>query len=285
MMEIIAKILFCLIAAAFLGFIIGWIFASLFKNEKLEAKITALQDEIADEKEKANELRHACEAKNKELAQCEERYKESQRELLSLQMDRDEEREAALHQEQAGEYRLLQNENVTLKEELKTLEREKEELLTKITDLEKKISTAPNETLQKAIRENQLLTEELSELKKRLAHKSELLEKIEEELQKAQSEIQRLDARLNEAAAPQKITESETKKTPSELPSSKKSKKKEKNKKAKKAKLKLQSLPITPEDEEELCEGKEEPNIEFKMQDLSHIIQETFRKINNQKEE
>lgn len=278
-MEIIAKILFCLVAAAFLGFVIGWIFASLFKNEKLEAKLTALHDQIDNEKETINQLQNDFEAKSKELELCEERFKESQRELLSIQMDQEQSgtteellHKNALLQEQLGEQKMLEEENSMLKEELRTLEDEKEKLLQKLSELEKEDLSFTKESLERAVKENELLTDEISALKKELSAKTALLSEIEQELLKTKKEVEQLDKTLSS-----RLPELQT-----AVPKKRKSEKKKKKKKVQKSK----SAPILfPVKEEDLCkEDKSKESFGFKKSDLSQLIQETFQKVSSQKE-
>ncbi len=272
-MEIIAKILFCLIAAAFLGFVIGWIFASLFKNEKLEAKLTALHDQIDNEKETINQLQNDYEAKSRELELCEERFRESQRELLSLQMDQEQNEtleklkdKNALLQERLGEQTLLEQENTTLKEELRTLEAEKEKLLQKLSDLEKEDLSLTRESLERANRENELLSEEIASLKEELSSKTALLTEIEQELVKTKEEVERLDQTLS-----------------GRLPLT--SKKKKSQKKRKKRDKEKAISPLLPTKEEDLCkEDEPKRGYGFEKTDLTHLIRETFQKVSSPKE-
>jgi len=146
MMTIIAKIILCMIAAALLGFVIGWIFSSLLKNEKHEKQILAVKERFDEQQEQINLLETEKEAKDREIQILKKKYNTIQREMLSNEMDKtddsllqvkisDLEAENLLLLEQIKEQKICEDENEILKLELKDLESEKQSLIDKIDEL------------------------------------------------------------------------------------------------------------------------------------------------------
>jgi len=145
-MTIIAKIIFCMIAAALLGFVIGWIFSSLLKNEKHEKQIMAVKERFDEQTEQINLLETQMDAKDREIQILKKKYNTIQREMLSNEMDKsdstvleakisDLESENLLLLEQIKEQKICEDENEILKLELKDLENEKQNLIDRIDEL------------------------------------------------------------------------------------------------------------------------------------------------------
>lgn len=145
-MTIIAKIIFCLIAAAILGFIIGWIFSSLIKNEKHQSQILAVRERFDEQKAIINQLETEIDAKDREMSILKEKHTAMEKEMLSYDMDsgRDElsdakiadlEAENLLLLEQIKEQKICEDEKDHLQSELKQLENEKQNLINKIEEL------------------------------------------------------------------------------------------------------------------------------------------------------
>jgi len=146
MMTIIAKIIFCMIAAALLGFVIGWIFSSLLKNEKHEKQIMAVKERFDEQTEQINLLETQMDAKDREIQILKKKYNTIQREMLSNEMDKsdstvleakisDLESENLLLLEQIKEQKICEDENEILKLELNDLENEKQNLIDRIDEL------------------------------------------------------------------------------------------------------------------------------------------------------
>jgi len=157
MMTIIAKIILCMLAAALLGFIIGWIFSSFVRNEKHQAQVLAVKERFDEQKAQINQLDTELDAKDREISTLKEQYTLMQKEALSNQPDDDDdsyffkdkisdlEAENLLLLEQIKEQKICEDEKELLDTKLKTLEEEKEELLSKVEELnEFKISYKEN---------------------------------------------------------------------------------------------------------------------------------------------
>jgi DNA repair exonuclease SbcCD ATPase subunit len=135
-----------MIAAAALGFIIGWVFSSLLKNEKHEKQILAIKERFDEQTEQINLLETEMDAKDREIEILKKKYNTLQREMLSNEMDKtdeslfqakisDLEAENLLLLEQIKEQKICEDENEILKLELKDLESEKQTLIDKIDEL------------------------------------------------------------------------------------------------------------------------------------------------------
>ena len=142
----ITKFIFCLLAAGALGFILGWILSSLVKNEKLEEKYTNIKDEFDTKRAELNHAYSDLDTKEHELTLSNNNMQQVQRELLMKSMEIEEykkkgfvsqdfselELENNTLKEEISEYKYLENENDLLRNELKELGVEKEQLLEKI---------------------------------------------------------------------------------------------------------------------------------------------------------
>jgi len=146
MLWMITKFIFCLLAAGALGFILGWILSSLVKNEKLEEKYTNIKDEFDTKRAELNHAYSDLDTKEHELTLSNNNMQQVQRELLMKSMEIEEykkkgfasqdfselELENNTLKEEISEYKYLENENDLLRNELKELGVEKEQLLEKI---------------------------------------------------------------------------------------------------------------------------------------------------------
>ncbi len=146
MLWMITKFILCMLAAGVFGFIFGWIFSSLVRNEKQEQKYALLQDEFNNKKAQINQTFSDLEAKEKEIEHLHKLYQQSQKELMMKNLDLEEcekSMQSTPHNEQLllennslkeeiAEYRYLENENALLQEEIKGLEKEKEELISRL---------------------------------------------------------------------------------------------------------------------------------------------------------
>jgi chromosome segregation ATPase len=134
-----------MIAAAVLGFIIGWIFSSLVRNEKHEKQIMAIRERFDEQKEKINLLDSEKDAKDREIQILKKKYNTIQREMLSSDDKSDEnllksrisdlESENLLLLEQIKEQKICEDENEILKLELKGLEDDRQKLIDRIDEL------------------------------------------------------------------------------------------------------------------------------------------------------
>ncbi len=143
MTELITKISLCLIAAAILGFLVGWLFSVLFKSEKSEKKYSALYDEYEVKESEIKQLHQDLTALQNSLNECEKKFNECEKELLNVQMDQESneryirqmkelESENQMLISQIKEQKLCEDENELLKDEIRVLEDEKQNLLDQI---------------------------------------------------------------------------------------------------------------------------------------------------------
>lgn len=233
MMTIIAKIIICMIAAALLGFIIGWIFSSLLRNEKHEKQITAVKERFDEQKAQINQLETDMGAKEKELIILKEEYATVQKEILSREMDSEDNsidtaKMTALLEEnkmltaQIKEQQICENANKALQEENQKL-KEKIEALNEVeasykenilriaeleSDQQKETPMMLEHTLEAKIK---TLTDENSALKKSMksqqvceTEKELLLNEIEELLKEKQSLIDNIESIKNGTAKAKK---------------------------------------------------------------------------------
>ncbi|MCH9814298.1 MAG: hypothetical protein K0U47_10210 [Epsilonproteobacteria bacterium] len=139
MLTIIAKIIICMIGAALLGFIIGWIFSSLLRNEKHDNQILAIKEKFDEQKAQLNQLETDIGAKDKELDILKGEYESAQKTLLAKDMDKEEyhlqtPKTQALLEE--NEMLLLQiKEQQLCEDDCKKLKEENKKLKTKISAL------------------------------------------------------------------------------------------------------------------------------------------------------
>jgi hypothetical protein len=146
MMDIIAHIIFCMIAASLLGFIIGWIFSTLLRNEKHQSQILAVREKFDEQKAQINQLETKVDTKNREILTIKEQYGVMKKEMISHQIDdenddilRSKLAEAEVENmvllEQIKEQKICEDENAILQVELKELEIEKQKLIERIEEL------------------------------------------------------------------------------------------------------------------------------------------------------
>ncbi len=146
MMNIIAQIIFCMIAASLLGFIIGWIFSSLLRNEKHENQVLAVRERFDEQKAQISQLETKIDTKDREILTRKEQYGVMQKEMISHQMDNEDddilrskiadiEVENMVLLEQIKEQKICEDEKDILQVEVKALENEKETLVQRIEEL------------------------------------------------------------------------------------------------------------------------------------------------------
>ncbi len=146
MMTIIAKIILCMVAASILGFIIGWIFSSLVRNEKHQRQITTVKEKYDTQQENISKLEMKIDEKNRELQTAKKQYRVLQNEIVDSQKNTqdvdliknkisDLEAENLLLIKQIKEQKECEDENESLKTTLKNLNDEKQNLLEKIEGL------------------------------------------------------------------------------------------------------------------------------------------------------
>ncbi len=144
-LELITEISFCLVAAAILGFAVGWLFSVLFKNEKMGKKYTALQEEFEIKQSDIHHLEEELYEKNSAYQELELKLNECEKEKLSNEMDQEDcdryikqikelQSENNILISQIKEQKLCEDENEILETEIKALESEKQSLLDKLDD-------------------------------------------------------------------------------------------------------------------------------------------------------
>ena len=156
MLTIITQIIFCIISASILGFIIGWIFSSFLRNEKHQLQILTANDILDEKKEKINQLQTDMDARDREIEILQQEYTTIQKEMLSYSLDqKDDSLLSKKYKELLSENKMLigqikeqqicENENELLQSEIKQLSNEKVNLSEKIKELEEfKISYKDN---------------------------------------------------------------------------------------------------------------------------------------------
>ncbi len=146
MMEIITQIILCIVAASILGFIVGWIFSCFIRNEKHQKQVLAVREKFDEQKAQINQLETEKDAKDREIFMIKEQYGVMQNEMVSHQMDNEDdyilrsklndmETENLVLLEQIKEQKLCEDENDILEVELKELESEKQKLIVRIEEL------------------------------------------------------------------------------------------------------------------------------------------------------
>ncbi len=193
MLWIITKFILCMLAAGVFGFIFGWIFSSLVRNEKQEQKYALLQDEFNNHKAQMNQTYSDLEAKEKELEHLHKLYQQSQKELMMKNLDLEECEKGSLSssdneqlliennslKEEIAEYRYLKNENALLQEELKDFEKEKEKLISRLEIADQLTHT--NHYLDSNT--EPLSTQQSKQIKKHLKRAKKELRKIHKTIQ------------------------------------------------------------------------------------------------------
>ena len=146
MINIIAQIILCMIAASILGFIIGWIFSTLIRNEKHQKQILAVREKFDEQKAQINQLETEKDAKDREIFTIKEQYEVIQKEMISNQMNNEDddilrsklndiETENLVLLEQIKEQKLCEDKNEILEIKLKELESEKQKLIERVEEL------------------------------------------------------------------------------------------------------------------------------------------------------
>jgi len=146
MMNIIAQIIFCMIAASLLGFIIGWIFSTLLRNEKHQNQILAVREKFDEQKAQINLLKTKVDTKSREILTIKEQYSVMKKEMISHELNNEDndilrskladiEAENLVLIEQIKEQKICEDENDILQIELKELEIEKQKLIERIEEL------------------------------------------------------------------------------------------------------------------------------------------------------
>ena len=156
MLTIITQIIFCIIAASILGFIIGWIFSSFLRNEKHQKQILEIGDKLDEKKEKINQLQTDMDARERELEILQQEHTTIQKEMLSYSLDQKDDSSLSTNYKellsenemligQIKEQQICEDENESLKSEIEKLSNEKTKLAEKIKELEEfKISYKEN---------------------------------------------------------------------------------------------------------------------------------------------
>ena len=185
MMDIITQIILCLIAASLLGFIIGWIFSSFIKNEKNQSQILAVKEKFDEQNAQINQLQTEKDAKDREIFTIKEQYGAMQQEVLSSQIDNDNdyilrskiddiESENLVLLEQIKEQKICEDEKEIIEVELTELKKENQTLIDKIEELKEfEISYKDNihRIAELESRQNRENIEFEEELKKRKVEK------------------------------------------------------------------------------------------------------------------
>jgi len=143
LLEIIAKITLCLVLAAALGFIVGWLFSTILRREKEDEKYRKLYEDYEQKRHDIVQLEEELSLKNSTIEQLETKYENCERERLSAQLDEKDckkfekvieelRAENEMLISQIKEQKLCEDENEMLKSELQILEEEKDKLLSEI---------------------------------------------------------------------------------------------------------------------------------------------------------
>ena len=229
MLEIMMKITVCLFLAALLGFVIGWLFSALLKNEKMQKKYNTLYEEYELKRSDIKQLKEDLALKDDAMAALEQKYQNCEKARLNAQMD---EKDCDKYQRQIDELRsenemlisqikeqkICEDENQLLKDELKILEEEKEAVLEKVTackeyeqnykalivEIESLKSEKeklernqfePDRIFTPEITQN-VSTHTLENIKEDVLHLREEIQKIKDEKTALQEEIKRLRKKL-----------------------------------------------------------------------------------------
>ncbi len=233
MMELITKISLCMIAAAILGFLVGWLFSALFKNEKIEKKYDALYDEFEVKESEIKQLHQDLSLIQNDLSECEKKLNECEKDRLNAQMEQDSgerylrqikelESENRMLVSQIKEQKICEDENELLKDEIRVLEDEKQKLLDQLDAykeyehnykaliVEIESLKSEKEKLQKLAQEKDTLSKEEYEniLKDVLTLKSEVTnmkkrkEDLERKLSQLRSELEKKNKTIKELQEP-----------------------------------------------------------------------------------
>ncbi len=159
MINIIGQIILCIIAASVLGFIIGWIFSSLVRNEKHEKQILAVRERFDEQKAQISKLETKVDTKDREILTIKKQYGVMRKEMISNEMNNEDdnilhskiadiELENLVLLEQIKEQKICEDEKEILQVELKELEGEKQNLIEKIEEL-KEFETSYKENIHR----------------------------------------------------------------------------------------------------------------------------------------
>jgi chromosome segregation ATPase len=233
LLEIITKISFCLLVAALLGFIIGWLFSKLQKEEKIERKYNALYDDYEVKVSEIKQLKEELALKEEHTQKLLEQYQQCEKERMSAQMEetncdqylrqiKELESENEMLIAQIREQKLCEDENSLLKDEIRVLEDEKEVLLDKLENCkeseenyksligELEALKAQNEKLrQEAAAKERIFSlseaypqeEDLDTIKQSVLKLKEEVAKIKDERRALKSEVKKLRKKLSEKKA------------------------------------------------------------------------------------
>lgn len=146
MMNIIAQIVLCMVAASILGFIIGWIFSSLIRNEKHQSQVLAVKERFDEQKAQISQLETKIDTKDREILTIKEQYNVMQKEMTSNHTDNEDnnilrskitdfEVENLVLLEQIKEQKICEDEKDIFQVEIKDLENEKQDLIERIEEL------------------------------------------------------------------------------------------------------------------------------------------------------
>jgi hypothetical protein len=138
-----------MIAAAILGFIIGWLFSILAKNEKHQNQILAVKEKFDEQKADINQLETIVDTKNREIATLKKQYGVMQEGMIQTDMDDENGEDDYLLKSKVGD---LEAENLVLLEQIREQ---------KICDDEKEVLQAEIKVLKS---KNQNLTDRVEEL-------------------------------------------------------------------------------------------------------------------------
>jgi len=187
-MTIIAKIILCMVAASILGFIIGWIFSSLVRNEKHQKQLTTVRERFDIQKAHISQLETKIDEKNRELVTKRKQYRVLQNEIVDSQKNTqdvdlvknkisDLEAENIVLIEQIKEQKVCEDENNRLKTKLTSIKDEKQKLLAKIEGL-KEFESSYKENIHRIAELESLQKQDIKKKKKKKkSKKKENLEK------------------------------------------------------------------------------------------------------------
>jgi len=142
-----------MIAAAILGFIIGWLFSILAKNEKHQNQILAVKEKFDEQKAEINQLETIVDTKNREIATLKKQYGVMQEGMIQTDIDDENGEDDYLLKSKVGD---LEAENLVLLEQIREQ---------KICDDEKEVLQAEIKVLKSKNRNLTDRVEELNEVK------------------------------------------------------------------------------------------------------------------------
>jgi len=153
-----------MIAASILGFIIGWLFSILARNEKHQTQILTVKEKFDEQKAEINQLETALDAKNREILTFKKQYGVIQEEMLQTDIDYNDKDDYLLKSKISD----LESENFVLLDQIKEQ---------KICDDEKEVLQAEIKILKS---KNKNLTDEVEELNEFKISYKENIHKIAE---------------------------------------------------------------------------------------------------------